>query len=710
MKRLAFLAVPVLLLAARPASAARPEPVRTPGIMELLGDQKGVFAKDRRGADSALRAQSDGKNVVFKEGNFCIAFNDREITFLRVPAGADVLELSDFLYKHPWSRRLADKLKEGARLSDGELETLEYVYRAQIEAMKAIVSVGYEAVAFHRNVNTRAAAQEAGAKDPRFGSGTVLDESVQAFYERDGRSEKGETAHLTSDLLAWGRNFDSDERVPMLRRVVAGENSVAADKMTWREINRHFLVRPHMLEWHREIRIRRRDVNREARLDHWKAIHGAVSLRILRLYTLVSRCHTWQRQSRPDTFRKTFVDRMGRLEDENRLAVRLARELFYDFPFVNACAEFRGGVDDCRHTFGSNDVEGMRLAAANFLNDVAGDTMLLNVKSAYVYDEYLGALLFLKNTLGGDSMWAERREKGIRTYEDVLVSLRMKNLSDIPAFKACAGYSLWKNNALEPFEARQTATYDEARRREVDAERARAQAREAERARAEEIRLAEKQRKEEERLAEKQRLEAETEAKRIAAEERKHREAIEAERKRQEKEIEAERRRQEKEAEREAARLAAEERKQQRAIEAEEKRQQRELEAKERQQRAEIEYRERAADLARRRAERDAEQKAEQERLAIRREEAERKRLEQEAATMEAKKAAAEAGVGTGPSWFSRQVKSARGLFSSGDGASREAEETDSPGTSGDAGETRDSGPEDPSGDLSSAIDSILVP
>ncbi len=649
----------LLLLAAAGCRAPTPEPVRTPGIMDLLGGQKGVFASDRRGADSALRPQSDGMNVVFREGAFCIAFNDREVTFLRVPPGADILELSDFLYKHPWSRRLSDKLKTGARLSDGELETLEFIYRSQIEAMKAIVSVGYEMVAFHRNVNTRAAAKEAGAKSPWFGSGTVLDESVQSFYERNGRTEKGETPHLTADLLAWGRNFDSDERIPNLRRIVAGESSVASDRMSWTTLNGHFFVRPHMQGWEREVRVRRKNVNREARLEHWNVIHRNVSIRIVRLYNLAFLCNRWQNQSRPDSFRKTFADRTGRLEKENEEIVRRAREMFYDFPFVNACAEFRDGVDSCRHSIGSNDIKGMQLTAASFLNDVAGDTMLQNIKSGYAYDAYLDALLFLKDK-GINTTWT-KHETAVRTYETILVSLRMKNLADIPAFKACSGYSLWRTNAIVPFTARETAAYDEAHRREVEAERAHAQAKEAERARAEEARLADKQRKEEERLAEKQRLEAETEAKRIAAEERKHKEAIEAER-----------RRQEKEAEREAARIAAEERKQQRAIEAEEKRQQRELEAKERQQRAEIEYRERAADLARRRAERDAEQKAEQERLAIQREEAERKRLEQEAATLEAKKAAAEAGVGQ-ESWLSRQWSSAKGLFSSEEGAAAEA-------------------------------------
>ncbi len=545
-----------------------------------------VFEKEiesvRVGEEDTINPTYDGKCLEFEQNGYKIIFNDREITLLSVPKSCTIIDLADFIYDQPYKLYLEKKIANCDVITLGDLELFDFCYNTQLEAMKVIVSLGYQAVIFHKNINEKAAAVKMKHVTNRnFTDGTILQDSIVRFYDSQSLFSK--------NIFGWGKNFSDKDRVDALKYIVAGQKN-GAKRQKWSYLNKRFYIYDHMNMYDDIIEVKENEVSTNDRLEYWKSIDRDVSYRMNNLKEIYFYTSEWVLKTPPSTIKRIFEEKTADKQAENRHLVRKAREIFYDLPFVIATMEFRNAIADCRtwlNVRSLNDSDGMRIASSKFVGDSAGDLMLKNIKSGYSYDYYLEVLAYLKDSLPKDEL----------LYESILLKSNFKDLADLETFKSGEGDALWVENAVKTFDAVKTKEHEAKvlANQELEAELARKKAEaeanaEVERLkRQQEIEAAERERKqkleaealENERKRESERLKREAEA----AERNRLRELEEQEkiRKHEEhmrkRELEAEERRQQKEIEK-AAKDAERLRAQKAAEEAKEKRIKAEQEAK----------------------------------------------------------------------------------------------------------------------------------
>lgn len=624
----AFLVFSVVFTCPFGARAETSEFVVTPGVMEFFG---GAFEYDRLSLDGTPKALSDGKSVVFERKLFKITFNDREITVLHVPMLENIMGFSDFLYDEPYKKHIAEKLQSGTQITDGELEVLNLAYETQIEALRAFVSLGYQACQFHQCINGTAFGTDWCGDEAKFSDGTIFKDSIQRFFD-------DEENPWFKSMMAWGRTYVGHKDRDYLQNIIAQEDSGAARDISWNAMNVRYAVRLHMGDYHRRASVPRAETGTGIRYSEWNRLQAEALRRIGRLWDLASTTAAWSKKAPPSTFKNRFEQKQNLYHERNRDVVRHAREIFFDFPLAIACVEYRKAADG----FGGDNPKALE-AIRTFSSDISRDVMLKNIKSAYcgtLYSETFGEA---KKSYVNKWFTTFRRTVEDRTiaFEDKILELGMMCLDEDSSkkMKSSSGDFIWKENGLIPLDNLETQRILQARRAEAKSK--------------EELEKIEAERRHSEELA------------RIAMEER--RMADEARRKAEKEEAERQKKAEKEEKDRDQAeRLAKFNAQREKDRQEEDRKHEKEMADK---QAAEAAREREAAEAKAARDHARAMEALEKERQTNeakeRKEEAERRRLEQE---IEAK----EAGVNTG--WFSRILGSDE--RKAADSASREPAES----------------------------------
>ena len=299
---LAALAALLLLLpGTAPADDGAAPILMTPGVFALAGD---AYAEDHRGAEDKPLSQFDGACRIFDRDGFRVAFNESEVTLLHVPEKATIRELADFLYHEPFSKDILTRLRNGSPLTDGDLDMLDLVYEAQIEALKATVSLGYQALHFRACLNsTEAAARQ---KDAEFPAPTLLSRSIRNFYDLP-------TVEY-HQLMTWGTNIADRAMDDSFRQVVTSSESKAARQMKWPALNERYYLFPHKYRESPRIHVKEKQVNRNVRIENWRNLHLDVRQQIRCLLSLYEFTRIWTEKAPPTNFKKIFIDHMTRLD------------------------------------------------------------------------------------------------------------------------------------------------------------------------------------------------------------------------------------------------------------------------------------------------------------------------------------------------------------------------------------------------------------
>ncbi|MBR3085595.1 MAG: hypothetical protein IKH04_04255 [Kiritimatiellae bacterium] len=429
------------LLAAKAAPGA--DTLRVPALRDAFSWE---IAAEAAGELMARGEWNDGRCASFQRERddgtveWKITYNDREITLVKTPEGADIRQFAKFLLAEPWRNALERRLRDGAELSRGEREMVRLVYSAWIDSLKAMTSLGYQFVAFRANVCH--AGFEGAPKDVPLTDGTIYGALRQGYFE--GAETGGEFAQTIS---AWGQSFDDgrDERRGLLKTIIHGGDRKKTDAMTQRLLNEYFYVPQRMAAFGREMRVPAGAAH--SRIELWRRLDDELQETFAVLASIREAFAQWQGNFRPATLSSSQASALSSemeetrksLDSANEEAVRRARILFCDFPFVRACASFRQGIRDSVGWMYSRATESANLgkAARRFYSDISGDAMLANIKSSHAANEYEDALaLFRKNASDDETASSLLRDSGLKRL-------------DAGALRSLAeGCDVWSQNSL----------------------------------------------------------------------------------------------------------------------------------------------------------------------------------------------------------------------------------------------------------------------
>ncbi|MBP5545610.1 MAG: hypothetical protein ILM98_16180 [Kiritimatiellae bacterium] len=398
----------------------------------------------------AHRAWNDGRNAVFMrergdgEIEWKISYNDREITFAKTPENGDVLQFAKFLYGDPWRNALERRLRGGAELSQGEREMVRLVYASWIDSLKVLTSLGYQYLLFHANVcekNFEKKAQTSNeAKKGSITDRTIYGALLQGFF--DNEAAGGE---ISETMSAWGESFDEirDARRDVLKSIIHGGDRKRMSAMSQRQLNEYFYIPPRMADFSSELA---KPTNAaKSRIEHWLRLHEEIQETISVLSDIRDAFAEWQEKfnvetlssSQASSLREEMTALRKALDAANEDAVKRARIVFYDFPFVRACLDFRKDIDKSLSWMFSRNTEYQNLlkAGRKFYAEIAGEAMLANIKSNYAAIDYEDILKLFEKSAGKE---ANRLMKEVRLPRIGVESLR--NLAE--------GRDIWSANTL----------------------------------------------------------------------------------------------------------------------------------------------------------------------------------------------------------------------------------------------------------------------
>lgn len=427
-----------------------------------LPDVMSMFGKSWASDQSVLEPEALRVERRFEDRGFIFAFNANEICDLRIPADADILSYSDFLFDEPFRRFLDDKIhKDENPMSIGEMKAFEEVYRAQVKALEVMVSLGYQALMFHNNINATNAAVK--IRNARFSDGTLFQNAAQAFFDN--------YSPLKDRILAWGDNFVDAFNEDDLQNIISGGDPEAVE-MKWPALNSRYYVHEHMGGYHKENSVKH-ETSVQLRFSNWREIHKEVGRRIRNLRELklcvadyrdkVENFSTDSKLASDPRFANVKERFLGLKFDEiydkqNLEAVRAAREIFYDVPFLVAVKEFHNDVDANVHSavLGGNDRPGM-LTALSSLKPALGneDAFMRGSKSRYPYKLYLKEYDWARKQYQGSGglfggTTAATQQKQLMEFDDKSKSLGLKMLEKESASNlgVAMGAFLWEDNVL----------------------------------------------------------------------------------------------------------------------------------------------------------------------------------------------------------------------------------------------------------------------
>jgi hypothetical protein len=357
---------------------------------------------------------------------FEISGNDKEITNFTIKnQNADIQDLAGFsvaLYR----QELSPKLKEGEKLSERDMQLLEFCSDTQLFSIKAYTMAllsdmleDTKLLSAEENYDNRVSEGKAPAINQTFDA-TLRDVCIK--MQGDFVKSNSVTREKIRDFGKIFQPIDDKVLVADFFRIQDSLNQ-KIDSFQWRQI---WLYVPYVqfatlwweTDFHEEPALRpyKKMVEPEISCSmQWHALHNSMAYRIKDLRDIYTDTETFLTKA-TDSRSKVYIDNFRlSIDNEMRFAIMLNAFVYNDLPFVVYSKKGFIDIQRCKGYMWDNDNK-MEDVMNQYLVRISGADMLKCIRSPYSADIYSQLLKMLK------SEWSDKR------YQNYLLKSKIYEL------------------------------------------------------------------------------------------------------------------------------------------------------------------------------------------------------------------------------------------------------------------------------------------
>ena len=383
-----------------------------------------------------------GEKIV-KDEQFELKYDDRGASIDARDPNMDIRDLQAFAIT-VYRQALQDKLRDGKRLNNGEIELLKFICYVQHLSLSCFTAYGYGHLTNPHVTSIHVVSIE----DFKDGSRKSKDDEAKDFFKRSVSNFSSNGNVLAKLIDRWADDARAEDSEAIFQEIVSPEYAKKSNSKSAQITPQEFFMSETPAAGYgvyvyncyaKDAAVRVRDGNHVA--DEYVQMFKEIPVDNL---NNKQKALLWGRVAESLRF---YAQDLGELHKDLGLAITKAtdkktkrevedlrikysswceddfykfREVYYAYPFVKACHQLNDRVQEARKSFWFNNKDAMESAAMMFCEttSIKNNEMIKNLNCRYAAKVYADTLCELKNRAGE------------RKYNEIQDKCRLWSLDD----------------------------------------------------------------------------------------------------------------------------------------------------------------------------------------------------------------------------------------------------------------------------------------